>query len=271
MNSLYDKAEKLLANISKADINSSATLSVFKANSKLFRKVLSTLDERLPSKREKMIDLGCGYGGLAKLIGDSLSFKEIYGLDVDSHRLSIAKEKGLQVLKCNLEENSFPFPDDYFNLVTSFGVLEHLTYFDNMINETRRVLKSKGTFLLSAPNLGSWVNRVSLLLGCQPRNLEISSFKVVGVHKLYYSLYEKITPVGHTSSCTLRAITELLDYYGFRVRKCWGTGVVPSPDLKPNLIVKALDTLLSKKATLSVRFILIAKKQHQNKLFSNKK
>jgi len=260
----YDKAEKLLSNISEADINSSATLSVFKANLKLFRKVLKTLDEMLPSKREKMIDLGCGYGGLAKLIGDSLGFKEIYGLDVDSHRLSIAKEKGLQVHKCNLEENSFPFPDDYFDLITSFGVLEHLTYFDNMIKETHRVLKSKGTFLLSAPNLGSWVNRLSLLLGYQPRNLEISRFKVVGIHKLYYNLYEEITPVGHISSCTLRAIKELLDYYGFKVRECWGTGVVPSPDLKLNLVVKVLDGLLSKKATLSVRFILIA--QNPNKI-----
>ena len=112
MNLLYDKAEKLLANISKPDINSSATLSAFKANSTLFRKVLRTLDERLPSKRERMIDLGCGYGGLTKLIGNSLGFEEIYGLDMDSHRLSIAKRKGLQVHKYNLEENSFPFPNN---------------------------------------------------------------------------------------------------------------------------------------------------------------
>ena len=259
MNLLYDKAEKLLANISKPDINSSATLSAFKANSTLFRKVLRTLDERLPSKRERMIDLGCGYGGLTKLIGNSLGFEEIYGLDMDSHRLSIAKRKGLQVHKYNLEENSFPFPNNYFNLVTSHGVLEHLTYFDNMIKEAHRILKSKGTFLLSAPNLASWVNRVMLLLGYQPRNLEISRFKLVGVHKLYHSLYEKITPVGHISSCTLKAIEELLEYYGFRIQKCWGIGVIPSPDFKPNLIVKTLDALLSKKTSLSVRFILIAR------------
>ena len=258
MTLLYDKAEKHLANIPKVDIDSSATLSIFKADSKLFRKVLKTLDKRLTSKREKMIDLGCGYGGLAKLIGDSLGFKEVYGLDIDTHRLPIAKEKGVQVHNCNLEKESYPFPDDYFELATSFGVLEHMTYFDNMIKETHRILKSKGTFLLSAPNLASWANRVILLLGYQPRNLEISRFKVVGVHKLYHSLYEKITPVGHISSCTLKAIKELLEYYGFRVQKCWGIGVIPSPDLKPNMIVKTLDALLSKKTSLSVRFILIA-------------
>lgn len=260
MSLVYSKAEKLLANASKADIDSSATLSAFKANLRLLREVLKTLDERLSCEREKMVDLGCGYGGLAKLIGWSLGFKEIHGLDINSHRLAIAKENGLQVYRCDLEKDSFPFPDNYFNLVTSFGVLEHLTYFDNIIKETYRILKSNGAFLLSVPNLGSWVNRFSLLLGYQPRNLEVSRFKLVGVHKTYHNLYEEISPVGHISSCTLRAIKELLAYYNFKVVKCWGTGVVPSPDLKLNLVVKVLDAILSKKTTLSVRFILIAEK-----------
>ena len=260
MGSVYSKAEKLLASASKADIDSSATLSIFKTKPTLLREILKTLDGKLSPEREKMIDLGCGYGGLAKLIGESLKFKEIHGVDINSQRLSIAKRKGLQVHRCNLEKESFPFPDNYFDLVTSFGVLEHLTYFDNMLKETHRILKNNGVFLLSAPNLGSWVNRLSLLLGYQPRNLEISRFKVVGVHKAYHRLYEKISPVGHISSCTLRAIEELLEYYNFKILKCWGTGVVPSPDLRVSLMVKALDAIFSRKATLSVRFILISEK-----------
>ena len=260
MNSLYNKAEKILFNISKEDIYSSATLSIYRANLKLFRKVLKTLNENLPSKREKMIDLGCGYGGLAKLVGDSLGFKEVHGVDLDSDRLSIAKEKGLQVHSFNLEKDPFPFSDDSFELVTSHGVLEHSTFYDNMLQETYRILRNKGTFLLSAPNLASWVNRISLLLGYQPRNLEVSRNKVVGVHKMYHSLYDKTVPVTHISSCTLGGIKELLTYYGFKVGKTWGTGVVPAPDLKPSLILKIFDTLLSKKTSLSVRFILLAKK-----------
>lgn len=260
MVSLYENAKKNLDNISKLDIDSSATISLFRANPKLFINVLRALDEKIPLEREKMIDLGCGYGGLAKLIGDCFGFKEVYGLDIDSERLSVAKEKGIHVHKCNLEDEPFPFQDNCFSLVTSFGVLEHLAYFDNIIGEAYRVLKSRGVFLLSAPNLGSWANRLSLLLGYQPRNLEISRFKVVGVHRLYHRFYKKIAPVRHISSCTLKAIIELLEFYGFNVLKCWGTGIVPAPDIKLSLTLKIFDKLLSKKATLSVRFIIASQK-----------
>jgi SAM-dependent methyltransferase len=260
MKALFTKAENLLNNISKWDIESSATLSAFKANKDLFRKVLKTLDNELISERKRMLDLGCGYGGLARLIGIPLGFNKIYGIDINLRRLSHAKEKGIQVYECNLEKDVFPFPDNYFHLITSFGVLEHLTFFDNMIKETHRVLKDEGIFLLSAPNLGSWVNRFTLLLGYQPRNLEISRFEVFGVHGLYHKLYEKISPVGHISSCTLKAIKELLEYYRFKIIKCWGLGIIPSPDIRLNLGLKFLDGILSKRATLSIRFILIAKK-----------
>lgn len=261
MNSLYEKAERLLIEVAKTEEHSSATISIFKGNSKLFRKVLKTLNEKLPSKREKMIDLGCGHGGLAKLFGYSLGFKEIHGIDRESQRLSDSKERGLQIYELNLEENSFPFPNNSFDLVTSFGVLEHLTYYDNIIKETHRILKNTGIFLLSAPNLGSWVDRVALLLGHQPRNLEISRFKIVGVHNLYHSQFKKLRPVGHISTCTLRAIEELLKHYGFRIEDCWGTGIVPQPGYKQKLFLKIIDTLLSKRTSLAVRFILVAKKQ----------
>jgi ubiquinone/menaquinone biosynthesis C-methylase UbiE len=260
MESLYIKAEELLNDVSEQDIESSATLNVFRANKTLFRKVLRTLNNELNSERKRMLDLGCGYGGLAKLIGTTLGFNEVYGIDINQHRLPIAKEKGVHVYECNLEKESFPFSDNYFDLATSFGVLEHLTFFDNMIKETHRILKDNGVFLLSAPNLGSWVNRFTLLLGYQPRNLEISRFKVFGVHKLYHKLYEEISPVGHISSCTLKAIKELLEYYRFKIVECWGVGIIPSPDIKLNFGLKLLDSILSKKANLAIRFILIARK-----------
>lgn len=265
MNSIYDKAEKLLASVTTRDIYSSATINIFQGNPKLFRKVLKTLDEKLPSKREKMIDLGCGWGGLAKILGESLGFKEIYGIDLENERLSVAKTRGLKIYKINMEEDSFPFPNDDFDLAISFGVLEYLTFLDNLIKETHRILKNTGMLLLSAPNLGSWVDRVALFLGYQPRNLEISRFNVFGVHKFYRSQFTKLTPVGHVSSCTLRVVKELLNYYGFKIGDCWGTGIIPQPNYKPKLILKIIDRLPSRRTSLAVRFILTAKKKLASK------
>ena len=80
-----------------------------------------------------------------------------------------------------------------------------------MLGEVRRVLKPGGFTLLSIPNLGSWNNRIALLLGYQPRDVEISDRSVVGV----FPYYRDRTPTGHIHTPTLKALTELMDIHGF--------------------------------------------------------
>ena len=218
----YSQALRLLENIGEEDVGASATIKLFRANKRFMLEILEAVCAELSSRRERMLDLGCGYGGLSKLISEVLYFKEVYGVDLDEQRLKLAKERGLHVFKCDLEKDRLPFPQDHFDLVTMFGVLEHLKFYDNSIAEARRVLKSNGLLLISIPNLGSWANRTALFLGYQPRDLEVSSCIIVGVHKMYNNVYRRILPVGHISGVTYRALKELLEFYGFMVTKCWG-------------------------------------------------
>ena len=60
-------------------------------------------------------------------------------------------------------------------------VIEHLASPDNMIVEVYRILKIGGYLIISTPNLGNWVNRLTMLLGCQPYNVEVSATHVFGV------------------------------------------------------------------------------------------
>jgi len=53
-------------------------------------------------------------------------------------------------------------------------MIEHLYNPDNLLAEIHRVLKPGGTFVLSTPNLASWINRILLLSGKFPRGLSIS-------------------------------------------------------------------------------------------------
>jgi len=250
---------------SEDDIGASATLNLFIRKCSLFLDIIRTLDKELPLKRKRMLDLGCGYGGLSKLISDILGFNEVYGVDLDDQRLAIAKERGLFTFKCNLEEGPPPFPANYFELVTAFGVLEHLKFYDNLFSEAHRVLTPNGLFLISTPNLASWVNRIALLFGYQPRNLEVSKHVVTGVNKIYHSLYAKIQPVGHVSGATLKAIKGLLEFYDFAIIRSWGGGIVLSPDFKLNSvigkIVRGLDSLISRYPPLSIRLFVLVKKK----------
>lgn len=249
---LTQSLETALKNISKEDIEASATLNLFRLNRRLCLKLMKTLSAHLPLERERMLHLGCGYGGLSKLISNILGFKEVYGVDLDKQRIAVAESRSLRVFNLDLERDPLPFPPNYFDLVTSLGVLEHLKFYDNLIIEAHRVLKPKGLLLLSTTNLASWVNRFVMLFGYQPRNLEISRHVVVGAHGMYYRCYATLKPVGHTSGATYRALKELLNFYGFTIVKSLGGGMVPSPDIKDDTIGKIVGfmTLYSQKSRL---------------------
>jgi len=84
-----------------------------------------------------------------------------------------------------------------------------------MIREMRRVTHPDGHVLIALPNLGSWQNRTMLLLGYQPRDVEISSETVVGVPRHY----RDGDPTGHIHTATVKAFTELMRFHGFEAVK----------------------------------------------------
>ncbi len=241
-------------------VESSATLQLFRADRRLFSRVLGAFDSSLTYERERMLDMGCGYGVLSKLLGEALGFKEVYGIDIDEKRALVAGRNGMHLSNCNLEQDHFPFPSDYFDFITTFGVLDHLKSLDNPISEAHRVLKSNGCLAISTPNLGSWVNRIALLLGYQPRNLEISRQGLFGVHKLYRESYSCTEAMGRITGFTLRALEEYLRSNGFATLRRWGAGLFPQPDRPPGVFVKLLDKLLSQRPSLAVRYIILARK-----------
>lgn len=100
--------------------------------------------------------------------------KLLVGVDISDKVLSKAQERGIKTFKIDLEEDPFPFSDNYFDLTTAIEVIEHLRTVDNLLMETFRVLRPGGLFMCSTLNLGSWINRLLLLFGYQPMHTEPS-------------------------------------------------------------------------------------------------
>jgi len=200
----------------------------------------------------RMVDLGCGYGGLTECIASYFQVREAYGVDMDGERLLLAGKRGIKIYALNLEHDLLPFDGGSIDLVTSFGVLEHLTYYDNLISEASRVLTRGGYFLMSMPNLASYVNRIALLFGYQPRIVELSSKGAFGVLPLYRNRGSN----GHIRTATLRAMRELLHHYKLEYVRGRGFAGPAFPYLMPssNIVDKALHRFPS----LSRRFILLA-------------
>lgn len=137
-----------------------------------------------------------------------------------------------------------------------------MKFWDNILAETHRVLKPKGLVFISNPNLGSWIDRTSLLLGYQPPCIEVSKIYSVGL----IPYHPRKGSIEYVHSTTLRALKELLKIYGFKVLKVWPVRI-PSMDLKRKglkkglrIIIRLADEILHRFPSLAIRQILVAEK-----------
>jgi len=98
----------------------------------------------------RVLEDGCGVGEyLAHL---AMHAKQAVGLDYEFERALEARIKVSEVV-CGAGEK-LPFPDNYFDLVLSHEVLEHVQDDQQAINEILRVLKLGGRLVLFVPNRG---------------------------------------------------------------------------------------------------------------------
>ena len=105
------------------------------------------------NKTDVVLDLGCGNG--QNSIKAAKYTKRVIGVDIDKQLLAIAqrstKAKNISFQKLDLEQK-LPFKDSSFDKAFFLDVLEHLKKRDQILKETRRILKPYGLLLLGVPN-----------------------------------------------------------------------------------------------------------------------
>lgn len=107
-----------------------------------------------PIDGKKILDVGFGSGGIT--IAFSRAGAIMSGVDVDLELKDIAerntKAHNVTVDLKIYNGSEVPFPDNYFDYVTSSSVLEHVSFPEELLNEMLRVTKSGGRIFLSLPN-----------------------------------------------------------------------------------------------------------------------
>ncbi len=110
---------------------------------------LETLVRGLITPDSRVLDLGCGRGGVVELIWNEVAVAA--GLDPDAPSLTEHRAPGMPVLRGVGER--LPFVDGALDLIVSVWVLEHLRDPKATFEEVRRVLRPGGHFVFVTPNL----------------------------------------------------------------------------------------------------------------------
>lgn len=94
-------------------------------------------------------DVGCGTGGVLRVAQER--GWEAIGVEVSSWAVQEGTKAGLDIRQGSLRDAQFP--DDHFDAVSMFDVLEHLTSPRPYVQEIHRILKPGGVLLIETPNV----------------------------------------------------------------------------------------------------------------------
>jgi len=102
----------------------------------------------------KLLDVGCATGNFLHEMQSTPGW-DLFGIEINEHAANIAQRKyALNVFLGEIEEANYP--EDFFDVITLWDVLEHLPNPKSTLNEIHRVLKENGRLVLRVPNGGSW-------------------------------------------------------------------------------------------------------------------
>ncbi|MDH3264491.1 MAG: methyltransferase domain-containing protein [Paracoccaceae bacterium] len=104
---------------------------------------------------KRVLDIGCGSGGITALLAYGYGASEVVGIDVEkpvcAAAKALAKRKGVakRVKIKKVKPGPLPFPDGAFDVVFSKDSIVHIADKEGLASEVFRVLGPGGTFVAS--------------------------------------------------------------------------------------------------------------------------
>lgn len=105
------------------------------------------------NKLLKILDIGCGDGVIFYLLNKIFKNKnlKLFGIDSSELAIRVAKEKNPNAIFKISDIYNLPFEDDYFDLIISSDVIEHVSESEKMILEIKRVGKKNSFYIIGTP------------------------------------------------------------------------------------------------------------------------
>jgi 2-polyprenyl-3-methyl-5-hydroxy-6-metoxy-1,4-benzoquinol methylase len=109
---------------------------------------LSLINDLLESKG-KVLDIGAGVGDF--LVTAHQNGWQTIGVEPNQNARKIAEKKGVSFV-----DKTEDLPDNTFDIVTMWHVLEHVPNLENQLKELKRLVKKNGHIIIAVPNFKSF-------------------------------------------------------------------------------------------------------------------
>jgi len=182
------------------------------------------------SKDDHLLDVGCGWGGLAKYVAEHYGCK-VTAVNISERQISYARESckdvPVQILQCDYRDLH-----GSFDKIVSIGMFEHVGQknYKTFMETVHRCLKDNGVFLLqtiggneSLVQCDPWINKYIFPNGMLPSIAQIGKaieglFVMEDLHNLGPH-YEKTLMAWHKNF--QKAWTKLKSRYDDRFKRMW--------------------------------------------------
>ena len=146
---------------------------------------------------QAVLDLGCATGNYCTHLS-RLGYA-VKGADVNAEYVALACQRGVDAC---VFENTVPFPDDSFDTVLLFEVLEHLHHPEEAIAEAKRLARKNVLFTV-------------------PNSADVEMLRQTGL------IYEHFADLDHRNYFTMESLRGLLQPHFARVQVTQGDPINP--------------------------------------------
>lgn len=109
-------------------------------------------------KDDRVLDIGSGNGSFLKMLLPKTA--NCTGLELNAYTAEICRNEGLEIFN-ELVENHIEKRSEYYDVVCSFQVLEHVYEVKSFIFNALKALRPGGKLIISVPNNEPWFLRYS--------------------------------------------------------------------------------------------------------------
>jgi SAM-dependent methyltransferase len=112
---------------------------------------LDEIESRVAPGAMDVLDIGCGLGAFLKRASERFPDWRLYGTDVEPSAISTTTRLVPTATVSHSSATDTPYPDDSFDIITAWDVIEHVPDLERVAVSISRMLKPQGLLVFVVP------------------------------------------------------------------------------------------------------------------------